>query len=160
MKIAFLLLVLLVSPIGAEEQPVFEMSLASQKALTIGHVAQVEFIIKNVSDQKLVLLEIQPGQPCEEPIELVRTLYGKIDYDPKADEYRYDSLVQTATMIPVVEGLLFPGEEVTLKEDYRPFADEESFTLSYAMLINEKVYAGNRQMGFQPPVHAERNQPS
>jgi hypothetical protein len=97
-------------------------------------------MIENLSERPLILIEIQPDQPCEERINLVRSLYGDITYVEKFDQFLYDALPQKASLVPVYEGYVAPGKTLTYSGAYRPFATREAFTVSYAILDGQKVY--------------------
>src|SRR3990172_13210790 len=124
---------------------VFEVRVTTKEKPVIGHLTDMRLEITNISDQPVSILEIRPSQPCEEPINLIRSLYGRIDYDEEADEYIYDPQQQSATMIPVAEGFLLPGKMLWLNLKYRPFADQEDILIQYAAVGNQKIYARVRE---------------
>lgn len=141
----FLLIFLPVASVFAEESAV-QVGIASDSDLTIGHVSSVALTLKNISNVPVIVLEIDPLQPCEDSINLMKTLYGEIDYLKDTDVYAYNSKIQTGSHIPVSEGFLFPNQERTWDIKYRPFSRKEVFVVSYAV-GGGKVYARDHEAG-------------
>lgn len=140
----------------AAEEGTIRLTATSQEQLVIGHVAPLQVKIENLSESPVAVLGIRPEQPCEEPIELVRPLYGSIRYDEEKDEYEYQQLVQSATQIPVAEGFVPPGKSIVLNLIYRPFSDREELTIRYAVLATgQRVYARAEEAG--AAIHFARN---
>lgn len=116
------------------------MTVKAVDSATIGSLSRFRFEIQNTTEEPIVLLEIDPDQPCEDSISLIRSLYGNIRFDEKRDEYIYDPLQQSKTSIPVSEGFLPPGEKWSLELSYRPFASSETFQIQYARASGAPVY--------------------
>lgn len=137
-------------------EPNLILTAASDRALAVGHVASMKWVIGNLSNQTIAVLELKPLQPCEDTIPLMRSLYGSITYHEDIDRYLYDSLSQSATQISVVEGFLPPGNTVSLVSAYRPFSRQEKFRIQYAIVGDHKVYARTGQEGgisfFSPDI--------
>jgi hypothetical protein len=110
---------------------------------TIGHLSKFTFEIVNSTEAPIVLLEIDPAQPCEEPINLIRPVYGAIHFDKDIDEYLYDPVKQTQTSISVLEGYLPAGEKWSEQILYRPFSSKEAFQIQYAEASGTSVYRKN-----------------
>jgi hypothetical protein len=124
-----------------------DIEIASEHPAILGRVTDVTFKLTNNSTQTIAVLEIHPQQPCEDSIHLIRPLYGAIRYDKAKDEYIYDSMPQTQTQISVVEGLMLPGETVSVSRKYRPFAATELFSVNYAIVGVNKIYRREKQQG-------------
>src|SRR5262245_9562952 len=97
-----------------------QMSVTPIDSATIGHLSTFRFEVVNSSDMPVVLLEIDPDQPCEDSINLVQPLYGSIHFDKDIDEYLYDPIKQTQTSISVSEGYVGAGEKWNREISYRP----------------------------------------
>ncbi len=145
MKLSVLLLFLL-APFASAES-VLEIKATTTGSLEIGKISLIRFEIKNNSEEPVAILEVRPDQPCEEPVSLIRTLYGRIEYDKETDEYVYDSMPQSAAMIPVLEGFLAPGKVLWLNLHYRPYASSEDFQIHYAKVSGQKIYARSESDG-------------
>jgi hypothetical protein len=120
-----------------------QMSITAVNSATIGHLSKFTFEIVNSTDAPIVLLEIDPDQPCEDSINLVQPLYGAIHFDKDIDEYLYDPVKQTQTSISVSEGYLPPGEKWSKEISYRPFSSRETFQIQYAVASGTTVYRKN-----------------
>ena len=120
-----------------------EMTVKPVDSATIGHVSKFTFEVLNSTDTPIVLLEIDPDQPCEDSINLVQPLYGAIQFDKEIDEYLYDPVKQTQTSISVSEGYWDAGEKWTKEISYRPFSSNESFQIQYAEASGTAVYRKN-----------------
>ena len=139
--ISMLLLLLAVCAFAEEMRTsALNLEIRSDKSLEIGHVSKIQWFIENLSDHPVVVLEIQPEQTCEDSIRLVRSLYGDVTYLEKFDQYLYDALPQKSSLIPVYEGYIAPGKTLLYSSSYRPFSQSEKFTVSYAILGDQKVY--------------------
>jgi hypothetical protein len=120
-----------------------QMSIKPVKSATIGHLSNFKFEIVNSTDAPIVLLEIDPDQPCEDSISLIQPLYGAIHFDKDIDEYLYDPLKQSQTSISVSEGYLQAGEKWSKELAYRPFSSKETFQIQYAKASGTTVYRKN-----------------
>jgi hypothetical protein len=120
-----------------------QMTLKPVDSATIGHVSKFTFEVVNSTHTTIVLLEIDPDQPCEDSINLVQPLYGAIQFDKEIDEYLYDPIKQTQTSISVLEGYLAAGEKWTKEISYRPFSSKETFHIQYAEASGTAVYRKN-----------------
>jgi hypothetical protein len=116
------------------------MTAKSDGPATIGKLARVEFEIINTSSEPLAILEVDPKQPCEDSIQLIRSLYGSIQYDKENDQYLYNPLKQSKTSIPISEGTIPPGEKLTFIRQYRPFSQTEQFEIQYARIAGSPIY--------------------
>jgi hypothetical protein len=125
---------------GAQD---LQMTVKPVDSSTIGHVSKFTFEVLNSTDTPIVLLEIDPDQPCEDSINLVQPLYGAIQFDKEIDEYLYDPIKQTQTSISVLEGYLAVGEKWTKEISYRPFSSKETFQIQYAEASGTAVYRKN-----------------
>jgi hypothetical protein len=132
-----------------------KMTAKLESAATIGKLAQLELEIENLSSEPITIIEIDPQQPCEEPILLIRSLYGSIQYVKENDEYIYDPLKQSQTSIPISEGMIAPGEKLVLEVQYRPFAQREKFEIQYAQISTEPVY--KKASDFEGVWHFNKN---
>jgi hypothetical protein len=120
-----------------------QMSITAVNSATIGHLSKFTFEIENSTDKPIVLLEIDPAQPCEDSINLIRPVYGAIHFDKDIDEYLYDPVKQTQTSISVLEGYLPAGEKWSKDILYRPFSAKETFQIQYAEGSGASVYRKN-----------------
>lgn len=110
---------------------------------TIGHLSNFRFEVVNSKEEPIVLLEIDPDQPCEDSINLIQPLYGAIHFDKDIDEYLYDPLKQSQTSISVSEGYVQPGEKWSRELPYRPYSSKETFQIQYAEADGTTVYRKN-----------------
>lgn len=108
--------------------------------LRIGHIVSLRLEITNRLDVPLVLLEMKPQQPCEDPESLIRGMYGDVRYEEDSDSYVHDSLVQKSSMIPVLEGYIGPGKSLWLNLSYRPYADQEVLEITYLLPGDQSIY--------------------
>jgi hypothetical protein len=131
----------------AAEQQLLRMQVSFAVTPVMGQVSSMRFVLTNLSEKKIAVLEIVPSQPCEESIPLYRTIYGDVSYDEKSDQYVHNLLTQRASMIPVLEGLILPGETIRLDVKYRPFGPGEDFKVHYAVLDGSRIYALKEQEG-------------
>ena len=120
-----------------------QLTVTPINSATIGHLSKFRFEIENSTDTPIVLLEIDPDQPCEDSINLVHPVYGAIHFDKDIDEYLYDPIKQTQTSISVYEGYLPAGEKWNKEILYRPFSSKETFQIQYAEGSGTNVYRKN-----------------
>ncbi len=126
------------APVTLDVKPVDSVS------FVFGEFQKVAFTLKNVSDWRIVVTSIQPVVNWgEEAISLFGAVYGKIDRDSEKDLYIYNMLSQRRTKQTFYEGLLLPGESVTIHHVYRPVAQKEQFRVSYCVL--DKTTSNDRQ---------------
>src|SRR5262245_20322635 len=123
MKLILCVFVVILSAFAEAED--LQVSVTPVDSATIGHLSNFKFEIVNSTDQPVVLLEIDPEQPCEEPISLIQPLYGSIHFDKDIDQYLYDPLKQTQTSISVSQGYLPAGAKWSWEIPYRPFSSKE-----------------------------------
>jgi hypothetical protein len=128
---------------AAAEAQDLRMIVKPVDSATIGHLSNFRFEIVNSTDAPIVLLEVNPGQPCEDSISLIQPLYGAIHFDKDIDEYLYDPLKQSQTSISVSEGYLAAGEKWTREIPYRAFSSKETFQIQYAKASGTTVYRKN-----------------
>jgi hypothetical protein len=120
-----------------------QMTLKPMDSATIGHLSNFTIEVVNPTDTPVILLEIDPDQPCEDSIALIQPLYGAIHFDKDIDEYLYDPIKQTQTSISVSEGYLPAGEKWSKEITYRPFSKKETFEIQYADASGTTVYRKN-----------------
>lgn len=147
MKKALLYIFLFIPSIVWTEEAVLEIKASSKKPVILGRVRDITFEVQNKSSNTLAVLEIRPEQPCEEPISLIRPLYGEIRYSEKTDEYVHEFLPQMQSQISMIQGLLLPGEVLRLPLKYRPYSPTESFSVSYALIGYNKIYRRKKREG-------------
>lgn len=128
--------------LSAEAQDL-QVTVKPVDSATIGHLSNFRFEVVNSTDEPIVLLEIDPDQPCEDSISLIQPLYGAIHFDKDIDEYLYDPLKQSQTSISVSEGFLPPGKKWSRELAYRPFSSKETFQIQYAEASRTTVYRKN-----------------
>ena len=141
MKVLLCVFVVILAAL-AEAQDL-QLSVTPIDSAIIGHLSKFRFEIVNSTEEPIVLLEIDPDQPCEDSINLVQPLYGAIHFDKDIDEYLYDPIKQTQTSISVSEGYLPAGEKWSKEISYRPFSAKEIFQIQYAEASGSTVYRKN-----------------
>jgi hypothetical protein len=139
-RLVCVFLVFLAASASAQE---LQLTARPVDSATIGRVSKFRFEIVNSTDMPIVLLEIDPDQPCEDSINLVQPLYGAIHFDKDIDEYLYDPLKQAQTSISVSEGYLGPAEKWSKEISYRPFSSKETFQIQFAEASGTTVYRKN-----------------
>jgi len=141
MKVLFCIFVAILA--GFAEAQDLQLTVTPIDPATIGHLSKFKFEVVNSTDAPIVLLEIDPDQPCEDSINLVQPLYGAIHFDKDIDEYLYDPIKQTQTSISVSAGYLPAGEKWSKEISYRPFSKKETFQIQYADGSGTMVYRKN-----------------
>ena len=153
MKVLFCIFVAILSAF-AEAQDL-QLTVTPIDSATIGHLSKFKFEVVNSTDAQIVLLEIDPDQPCEDSINLVQPLYGAIHFDKDIDEYLYDPIKQTQTSISVSAGYLPAGEKWSKEISYRPFSKKETFQIQYADGSGTMVYRKNMMVQMlSAPAHS------
>jgi hypothetical protein len=138
-----LLLCVIVVLFGATaEAQDLQLTITPIDSAIIGHLSNIRFEIVNSTDMPVVLLEIDPDQPCEDSINLIHPLFGTIHFDKDIDEYLYDPR-NHQTSISVSEGYLPAGEKWSKEISYRPFSKKETFQIQYADASGTNVYRKN-----------------
>lgn len=100
-----------------------------------GDFSEVAFTVKNISDRHIVILSIQPlRNPGEKGIALAGAVYGSVWKDPQADVYHRNHLSQHPTEESFYDGLLVPGDSISIHYSYRPIARNDPFRVSYIIL--------------------------
>lgn len=146
-KASIFVFYLVATGILSADEAVLEIKATSQKPPILGRLRDINFELQNKSSNTLAVLEIRPEQPCEEPISLIRPLYGDIRYDQKTDEYVYNFMPQMQSQISVIAGLLLPGESLTLLMKYRPYSPTEVLSVTYAVVGYNKIYRRKKSEG-------------
>jgi hypothetical protein len=141
MKMIFCVFVVILSAYLEAED--LKMTVMPVRSATIGHLSNFKFEIVNSTDEAIVLLEIDPDQPCEESMSLIQPLYGAIHFDKDIDEYLYNPLKQSQTSISVSQGYLPPRAKWSWELPYRPFSSKETFQIQYAEASGAAVYRKN-----------------
>jgi hypothetical protein len=100
-----------------------------------GDFSEVAFTVKNVSDRYIVILSIQPlRNPGEEVIALAGSIYGSVKKDSQTDAYLFNPMSQRMSQESFYDGLLVPGDSISIHHSYRPVARNEQFRVSYVIL--------------------------
>jgi hypothetical protein len=117
------------APVTLDVQPV------KAGGFPFGEFSEVAFTVKNVSDRYIVILSIQPlRNPGVEVISLAGAVYGSVWKDSQADVYHRNPLSQHPTEKPFYDGLLVPGDSISIHYTYRPVARNDQFRVSYVNL--------------------------
>jgi len=123
-----------------------------------GDFSEVAFTVINVSDRYIVVTSIQSlSNPGEEVIALAGSIYGSVKKDSQTDAYLFNPMSQQQTKESFYDGLLLPGENISIHHPYRPVARNDQFRVSYIILDRDP--SGDKPCTL-PPIYIRSAAPN
>jgi hypothetical protein len=122
------------NPPQVEQKPVLSVKFRKIDGgkFEFGKMETAVFSIKNASDRAVVVLGLRPlTNHGEETIPLSASAYGATALKPIENVYEYNELVQSATSELFHAGFMLPGQEITVRCQYRPVTNSELFAVKY-----------------------------
>jgi hypothetical protein len=129
---------------GGENVLSIDFSPARGGAFVFGKIADAKLVIDNKSNHVIVVSQITPLSPGNEPKSMTRSVFGYMGKLTDKDAYSYYFDTQMLTLPSFIhggsrpygglffyDGLLLPGEKFTFIFPYRAIARQEKFGIDY-----------------------------